>query len=75
MATIINTPAAVPVREESSSGSMNSLIIGLLLLLILVAFFFYVGLPMMRNVSNNTQAPQINVPDKINVEVNTPQAQ
>ena len=91
MATIVNTPAASHehVAEGSDSNSMLNLIIGVVVILILAALFFYVGLPLIRNAGgtvpqqvNNyappqqgNQAPQINVPDKINVDVNNPGAQ
>lgn len=75
MATIVNTPAATHehvARDESSSSSMMNLIIGIFIILLLAAFFLYVGLPMMRSATAPAQAPQINVPDKINVDVNQP---
>lgn len=74
MATIVNTPAAAPAQTESNSSSMLSMIIGVLIVLILAALFFYVALPMMRTAGSAVQAPQVNVPDKINVDVNTPNA-
>ena len=75
MATIVNTPAATHdhAHEDSSSGSSVNLIIGILVALILLALFFYAGLPMIRSAAAPAQAPQVNVPDKINVDVNAPQ--
>lgn len=73
MATIVNTPAASGEHAESSSSMMN-LFIGVVIILLVVGFLLYIGLPMMRNVGSSSQAPQINVPDKINVDVNTPNA-
>lgn len=72
MATIVNTPATT-ADHETTSGSMINLVIGVFIVLLLAAFFLYVGLPIIRNVGTATQAPQVNVPDKINVDVNTPQ--
>lgn len=73
MATIVNTPATAEPTESSSSSMMN-LFFGGVIVLLVVGFLLYIGLPMMRNVGSATQAPQVNVPDKINVDVNTPQS-
>ena len=72
MATIVNTPAAGE-NVESSSGSMMNLFFGVVIVLLVVGFLLYIGLPMMRSVGSAAQAPQVNVPDKINVDVNAPQ--
>lgn len=74
MATIVNTPAAEPAHESSSS-SLMSLFIGVVIVLLVVGFLLYIGLPAMRSVGTTTQAPQVNVPDKINVDVNAPAPQ
>jgi hypothetical protein len=42
---------------------------GLLLVLMIIALLYFLG-PMLRSV---TQAPQINVPKQVDVNVNTPQ--
>lgn len=71
MATIVNTPAAAHEHvHDESSGSSMSLIIGILIVLMLAALFFFVGLPAFRSAAAPAQAPQINVPDKVNVDVN-----
>jgi len=67
MATIV-TPTTEHVHESDSS-SIN-LIVGLLIVLALATLFFLVGLPAIRSAAAPAQAPQINVPDKINVDVN-----
>jgi hypothetical protein len=86
MATIVNTPAASHehVAEDSSSNAM-SIVIGLIVTLIVAFLLFYYGLPLIRSaaapaqapqqINNNAppqgnQAPQINVPDKVNVDIN-----
>ncbi len=58
MATIVNNPA------PESNGS-TSLILTLLLIVVLAVLFYVYGLPAI----NNMQAPQINVPDKIDVNI------
>lgn len=64
MATIINTPAST--RE---SGGSNFLL-GVILFLILAVLFFVYGIPY---ISHSVSNPQVNVPGKIDVNVNTPQ--
>ena len=67
MSTIVNTPAS----GESNSGM--GFVLGIILLIAFVFLMMYFGLPMLRNVSNTVpQAPQIQVPDKIDVNVQTP---
>jgi hypothetical protein len=64
MATIVNTPA--PAQQDSGSGII--LAVALVIIFILAALYFGGG--MLRNtVTQPTN--QINVPDKINVDVNT----
>ncbi len=62
MATIVNTPAPV----DSSGGS--GMIIGFILLLVLLVVFFIYGLPVLRQ----STSPQINVPDRVDVNINQP---
>lgn len=62
MATIINNP------DGGNSGGGVGMIFGLIILVVLVALFFLYGLPMIRNASKGTT---INVPDKVQVDVNT----
>jgi hypothetical protein len=61
--TVINNTAP-PQRESSGSGFL----LGVVLLILFFVLFFYYGLPMLR--SYTPQAPQINVPGKIDVNVN-----
>lgn len=61
MATIINNPQP----SNDSSGPMG-MIIGIIVLLVVGYLFFIYGLPAVRQMS----APQINIPDKIDVTVN-----
>lgn len=64
MATIVNTPAA---QGESSSGM--GFLAGMIALILFVVFLMYVVVPML---SNATRSPQIQVPDKVDVNVNQP---
>jgi hypothetical protein len=59
MTTIVNTPAPAP-----NNGGMG-LFIGFFLLVVLGLVFFYYGLPAIRNIGS----PQINVPNKIDVNI------
>jgi hypothetical protein len=87
MATIVNTPTHEHVGEESSGGPIN-LLVSMLVILAVAFLLFYFGLPLLRNIGggaptqiNNVappqgaNAPQINIPDKINVDVNAPKPQ
>ena len=71
--------------EDSSSNAMN-IVLGLIITLIVAFLLFYYGLPLIRTATapnqtpqqiNNyappqqgNQAPQINIPDKVNVDIN-----
>lgn len=61
MTTIVNSP---PSSENSSLG----LFVGIFVLIILGLVFFYYGLPAIRQMGQ-VSAPQINVPNKIDVNV------
>lgn len=72
MATIVNNPG--------STGESNGMgfVMGLVLLLAFVFVIFYWGLPAMRGA--NTQpatpsVPSVQVPEKIDVNINQPDAQ
>ncbi len=54
---------------ETTTDSGMGLIIGFILVLLLTFLFFYYGLPVLRSTNSS---PQINVPDKIDVNVNQP---
>lgn len=64
MTTIVNTPAA-PVEQSDSSMGM---IFGFTVLAAVVVIFFVYGLPAIRSIGS----PQINIPSKIDVNVNQP---
>lgn len=63
MTTIINTSPAT----KESGGSMG-MIIGFVVLIVVGFLFFAYGLPAIQNMKLGT--PQINIPSKIDVNVN-----
>jgi hypothetical protein len=67
MTTVVNNPA--PVSENGGTGFL----IGVIMLIVFVVVLIYFGLPAMRRMQSNQSvipAPQIVLPDKINVNVN-----
>lgn len=73
MATVVNNPGTT-----DSSGGMGFLL-GAILLVAVVFLFLYFGLPALNragstvNVNPGGEAPQINIPDKVDVNINNPQ--
>ncbi len=61
MTTVVNTP---PSNNQGGNGM--GFLVGIVLLIVVGFLFFVYGLPMLRQ---STQAPQINVPDKIDVNI------
>lgn len=66
MATIVNNPP----QSNGSSGGVG-IIIGFVVLVALGFTFFAYGLPAIQNMQLG--APQINIPSKIDVNVNQPE--
>ena len=64
MATIVNNP---PATERESGG--NGFLLGVILLIIFAVLFFIYGLPY---ISSAMSGPSVQVPDKVDVNVNTP---
>lgn len=67
MTTIVNSPA--PTTDSGGTGFL----IGVVVFIGFIIIFLYFGLPAIRRmgpVQVNVPAPQVNIPDKINVEVN-----
>lgn len=66
MTTIVNSPT--PSADNSSGG----LLVGLFAIIVLGLLFFYFGIPAIRSMNRgqvNVPAPQINVPNQIDVNV------
>lgn len=66
MTTIVNSP------NPSNDNGNGGLIIGIFVLIILGLVFFYFGIPALKNlgpVEVNIPAPQINVPNQVDVNV------
>lgn len=61
MATIVNNPPA-----SNNSGGPTGIIIALIVLIALAYLFFVYGLPAIQQM----QSPQINIPSKIDVNIN-----
>lgn len=64
MPTIINNP---PDSGGGNSGGVG-LVVGVVVVIAIIGLFFIYGLPAMRQ--NNSSGTTINVPDKIQVDVN-----
>lgn len=64
MATIVNTPQ--PSNQEN--GMWNFL--GILLVIVAIFIFILYGIPFIRRSIGNLGSPQINVPGKIDINVN-----
>ncbi len=65
MATIINNPGTTSTDSNNGMG----LVLGVLLLLVVAFLFFVYGLPAITRSAGGTT---LNVPDKVNVNVTTP---
>jgi hypothetical protein len=70
MATVVNNPGTT-----TDGGSGTGFLFGVILLIVFSLIMIFYGIPYIaRSVSNVgvSQAPQVQVPDKINVDVNQP---
>lgn len=64
MATVINNPG------ESASGDGMGFLVGAIVLIVAVFLFILYGLPAMRNAGSVNTAPQINIPDNVDININ-----
>ena len=70
MTTVVNNPAPAAAPAESTGGS--SFLIGIVILVGFVLVLLYFGIPALRRmgpVQVNVPVPQVNVPNKIDVNV------
>lgn len=67
MATIINTPAQ---STDDTSGGAFGFLMGIVLLLVIAAFLYYFGPALARSL--NLGGTNVNIPDRVDVNVNTP---
>jgi len=68
MTTIVNNPAPATVEKEG-----NGFLIGVIILVGFVAVLLYFGIPAIQQmgpIKVNIPAPQVVIPDNINVKVN-----
>ena len=68
MTTIVNSPA--PANNDNNNGGLLVAIFGLIVLGFL---FFYFGLPALRKMGTpqiNIPAPEVNIPNEIDVNIN-----
>ncbi len=68
MATVVNNPPTTHTDGNNGSGFL----LGVIVLIIFVILFVFYGLPMLGNSVGNTggtQAPQVNVPGEVDVNV------
>ena len=66
MATIINN------QDTSGDNSGLNLVVAVVVLIILAIVFFAYGLPALRNASAPKDGATINVPEKVDVNINNP---
>lgn len=62
------------VHEHTTDSSNNSgmgFFMGMVLIVVVLLLIFYFGLPYLRNAASNSGS-QINVPDKIDVNISQP---
>lgn len=67
MTTVVNNPA------PNSDGGGAGFLVGIIVLIGFVVVLLYFGLPALRRMGNgylNPTAPQINIPDKVDINVN-----
>lgn len=66
--TIINTPSSSTPPEYNNNGMWNFL--GLLLTVVVILLLVFYGIPAIGSALQNMSGPQIQVPGRINVNLN-----
>ena len=66
MTTVINTPGTT--QESSGVG----LVVGVIVAIVIVALFLMYGLPALRGTANDGGGTNINIPEKVDVNVQGP---
>lgn len=66
MATVVNNPA--PAQTDGDSGS--GFLLGVVLLIVFALVVIFYGLPYLSNSVTPPSTPQVQVPEKIDVNVN-----
>jgi hypothetical protein len=71
MTTIVNNPT-----PSNESGGGGGFVIGAIILIVFVAVLLYFGIPAVKNmqpIQLNVPAPEVTLPENINVNVTQPQ--
>ena len=72
MATIINNTSPTPESgADNGSGGGSGMLIGAIVLVLILIIFFVYGLPAIRGNGGSNEGSTINVPDKVQVDVNS----
>ncbi len=61
---------ADPVVVKDGGNNGSGFLIGIIVLIIFVVLFLIYGLPLINSSVNQSQTPQVNVPGKVDVNVN-----
>jgi len=73
MTTVINNPAPVTSSAPAESSGVSSLLIGAVVLIGFIVLIMFIGIPAIRRIdgpiSVNLPETQVNIPDKIDVNV------
>lgn len=70
MATVVNNPSG-----STESGSGMGFLMGVILLIVVGFLIVYYGIPALNRTGNNAPAPAVQIPDQMDINVNTPQGQ
>lgn len=68
MATVVNNPSG-----STDSGSGIGFLMGVILLIVVGFLIVYYGIPALNRTGGTQQAPAVQIPDTLDINVNTPQ--